>query len=49
MATIHHTCDDCGSEFTIKYNEEVCETDPLHCPFCASYLLEAEEYDDEDD
>ena len=49
MATIHHTCDDCNSEFTIKYNEEVCESDPLHCPFCSSYILEMDNCDDEED
>ena len=49
MATIHHTCEDCNSEFTIKYDPDICDSDPLHCPFCSAYILEPEEYDDEDE
>jgi len=49
MTTIHHSCEECGSEFTIKYNENECESDPLHCPFCSAYMLESKKYDDEDD
>ena len=49
MTNIHYSCEECGSEFSIKYNEEVCESDPLHCPFCSAYILESEEYDDEDE
>ncbi len=39
MASLHHICDDCNSEFTIKYNEEACDDDPIYCPFCSSYIL----------
>ena len=49
MAVIHHTCEDCNSEFTIKYDPDICDSDPLHCPFCSAYILEPEEYDDEDE
>jgi DNA-directed RNA polymerase subunit RPC12/RpoP len=49
MASIHHTCDTCGSEFTIKYDETICESDPIHCPFCAEYMVESEEFEDEDE
>ena len=49
MATLHHICNECSSEFTLKYNEEQTESDPIHCPFCGEYLLEAEEFQDDDD
>jgi DNA-directed RNA polymerase subunit RPC12/RpoP len=50
MASLHHTCDDCNSEFTIKYNEEACDDDPIYCPFCSSYiLLESDELQDDED
>lgn len=50
MATLNHVCDNCESEFTIKYNEELCEDDPIYCPFCSEYiLLEGDNSDTEDD
>jgi len=50
MANLHHTCDDCNSEFTIKYNEEACDDDPIYCPFCSEYiLLDSENIPEEDD
>ncbi len=50
MASLHHICDDCNSEFTIKYNEEACDDDPIYCPFCSSYiLLEGDELQDDED
>ena len=50
MANLHHTCDNCDSEFTIKYNEEKCEDDPIYCPFCSEYiLLDNENTGDEED
>lgn len=50
MASLHHICDSCDSEFTIKYNEELCEDDPQYCPFCSSYiLLESDELQDDED
>lgn len=48
MTNLHHICDNCGSEFTIKYDEDQTETDPLHCPFCAEYITEHEEVDDDE-
>jgi len=48
MKIINHYCEECDSEFTIKYDEEQCESDPLHCPFCSSYLFEIETKNDED-
>jgi len=49
MRTLHHLCDECNSEFTLKYDEEIVESDPLHCPFCGTYILELEENDDDED
>ena len=49
MRTLRHLCDECNSEFTLKYDEEIVESDPIHCPFCATYLLELEENDDDED
>ena len=50
MATLNHTCDNCESEFTLKYNEDLCEDDPIYCPFCSSYiLLDSNELQDDDD
>lgn len=50
MANLHHTCDNCDSEFTIKYNEEKCDDDPIYCPFCSEYiLLDGNDSEAEDD
>ena len=49
MKTLKHNCETCDSSFTIGYDEEICETNPLHCPFCGEYILDTEEYDDEED
>jgi DNA-directed RNA polymerase subunit RPC12/RpoP len=43
MTSNQYVCEDCESEFIIKYDEEVCESDPLHCPFCSAYLLDSGE------
>ena len=39
MATLNHVCGNCESEFTLKYNEELCDDDPIYCPFCSEYIL----------
>lgn len=52
MATLNHKCDSCESEFTIKYDEDMCEDDPIYCPFCSSYILlesDKDELQDDDD
>lgn len=49
MRILQHLCDECNSGFTLKYNEEIVESDPLHCPFCGTYILELEDKDDDDD
>ena len=48
MTNINHTCENCDSEFTIKYDKELCESDPFFCPFCAEVLFfDDSEIDDE--
>jgi DNA-directed RNA polymerase subunit RPC12/RpoP len=49
MTSLKHICEACSSEFSIKYDEEKTETDPLHCPFCGEYLIETENYDEDDE
>ncbi len=39
MANKHHSCE-CGSKYVIQYDKEVCETDPLYCPFCGEYMID---------
>ena len=46
---VHQTCDNCESEFTIKYDPEACEDDPRFCPFCGEMLIEFDTVDDEDE
>lgn len=42
MDSIKHHCNECESEFIIKYDKEICPDDPVYCPFCADYLIETE-------
>lgn len=47
---LHHTCDECESEFAISYSENNCDDDPIYCPFCSTYLIIGDiEHDDEED
>ena len=48
MASIHHTCDNCDSEFTVKYDEESTDDDPHFCPFCGEMLIDIDEVDDDE-
>ena len=49
MSALKHTCEACSSEFTIRYDENKCEDDPQYCPFCGEYLIETEDFDDEEE
>ena len=49
MAAVHHTCDNCDSDFTIKYDEEQVEDSPAFCPFCGEMLIDFERVEDEDE
>jgi DNA replicative helicase MCM subunit Mcm2 (Cdc46/Mcm family) len=45
---VHHTCDNCDSEFTIKYNQDETEDDPSFCPFCGEMLVDFEQIEDDE-
>lgn len=49
MAKLKHKCEECDSEFVVKYEENEVADRPTYCVFCASYILdeETEEYDEE--
>ena len=53
MATLNHNCEDCSSSFTIKYDVNKCDDDPIYCPFCSAYILEGDgespAYEEEED
>lgn len=49
MAAVHHTCDNCDSEFTIKYDEDEAADSPHFCPFCGEMLIDFEKVEDEDE
>jgi hypothetical protein len=49
MTRLNHECENCGSQFTIIYDEELCESDPISCPFCQEYLLlDSDEFTDDE-
>jgi hypothetical protein len=48
MVTLNHNCGECSSEFTIKYDEELCEDAPHYCPFCGEYLIDELEIEDDE-
>ena len=49
MATLHHICDECGSDFTLKYDEEQTESDPQNCPFCGEMLIDTDDINEDED
>lgn len=50
MTKITHECENCGSKFSITYDEDECESDPISCPFCQEYLfLDDDEVSDDDE
>jgi len=38
LKTIQYTCETCESSYTIEYDVEGTETDPIYCPFCSNYI-----------
>lgn len=48
-STLHHTCNECDSEFSIHYNADEVESDPMTCPFCTAYIIDGDTESDEDD
>ena len=49
MASVKHSCDNCDSVFTIKYDEEEVADIPHYCPFCAEMIVDIDELDEDDD
>lgn len=49
MTKITHECENCGSKFSITYDEDECESDPISCPFCQEYLFLDDDEVSEDD
>lgn len=45
---LHRICDNCDSEFYLKYDSEQVEDDPSYCPFCGELLIEFEITDDDE-
>ena len=51
MPDLKLVCDNCGSSFSLSYDDEEVSYSPSHCPFCGDYYdNENEELDfNEDD
>lgn len=49
MASVKHTCDNCDSKFTIKYDEEMVPDAPHFCPFCAEMIVDVDNLDEDED
>jgi DNA replicative helicase MCM subunit Mcm2 (Cdc46/Mcm family) len=49
MASVKHICDNCDSEFVIKYDEEQTDSDPGFCPFCAEMIVDVDNLDEDDE
>ena len=48
MITTRFVCEECEMTFTLKYNEELAESPPCFCSWCASYLSEEENTSEDD-
>lgn len=50
MPDLKLVCDNCGSSFSLSYDEDEVSYTPSHCPFCGDfYDNESEELDFNDD
>lgn len=49
MTRLKHECESCDSKFSISFDELETDSDPSYCPFCASYIIDNDETDDDDD
>jgi hypothetical protein len=49
MASVKHSCDNCDSVFTIKYDEEEVADSAHYCPFCAEMIVDVDELDEDED
>ena len=47
---LNHICESCDSEFTLNYDDLVCEDAPSYCPFCGDYLdVDEDDFENEED
>lgn len=47
-------CEECGSIYSLEYDDEDVNYSPSHCPFCGEFIWESnedlkEEYDEDED
>jgi DNA replicative helicase MCM subunit Mcm2 (Cdc46/Mcm family) len=49
MTSITHTCENCDSTFTIKFDQEETDSDPSFCPFCGEMMIEYDFNDDDEE
>jgi len=42
-------CENCDSEYTIKFAKHGVSGDPVHCAFCGEPIEEADEFDEEEE
>ena len=50
MPDLKLTCDNCGSRFSLSFEDDEVSYEPTHCPFCGDfYDTENEELDFNDD
>ena len=40
-------CDNCGADYTVIYDPEEVDQDPIHCPFCGD-VASSEDQDNND-
>ena len=52
MTDLKLTCDNCGSMFTLSFEQDEVSYSPSHCPFCGDYYDNEKEelnFNDDDD
>ena len=47
--TLTIICENCDSEYTIKFVKHAVSGDPIHCAFCGEAIEEADETEDDDE
>jgi hypothetical protein len=48
MKNMRYHCESCDSQFSVSYDDMVCEDAPRFCAFCGEYLIDDDiEIDDE--
>ena len=49
MEKVEKYCSNCDTKYSIKYNEEETELDPLTCPFCGYEVEDELETEDKEE